>query len=76
MKNRILFFIISSIMFFLAAFRDGIGYDYSGYESIYTIINNSLENWPLVSVEYGYFLINVLSHNFHIVIFISACLGV
>lgn len=74
--ENIYFWIIGFCIFFIAAFRDGIGYDFYSYENIYYAIRNSSNALKNIDVELGYFLINKVSPNFTILIFIIALLGV
>lgn len=74
--ENICFFIISIFIFFMAAFRDGIGYDFRNYESIYNVVRNSYMSTDLFSIEPAYLLINLISPNFSMVIFLCAVIAI
>lgn len=63
-------------LFFIAAFRDGIGFDYMNYKKVFD--NITINNTPFSSsnIELGYYLINLLSTSFVVVVFISAILAI
>lgn len=74
--TRCSFIIISLIMVFMAAFRDGIGYDFESYRKIYNMIKHNTLHSANISVEPAYFLLNKLCFNFQGVILMSALIGV
>ena len=75
-RTNILFYIICIVIFILAAFRDGIGYDFNSYKEWYDMIHNQMVSSNYLNVEKGYFLLNKIAPNFEILIFITAILGV
>ena len=68
--------VIGSILFLLAAFRDGIGYDYENYRRIFNLITIDKVPQGSSNVEWGFYLLNVISYSFTIVIFISALIAI
>lgn len=68
--------VIGSILFLLAAFRDGIGYDYENYKRIFNLITIDKVPQGSSNVEWGYYLLNVISYSFTVVIFISALIAI
>lgn len=68
--------VIGSILFLLAAFRDGIGYDYENYRRIFSLITIDKVPQGSSNVEWGFYLLNVISYSFTIVIFISALIAI
>ncbi len=76
-RGDIYFLIVSLIIIFIAAFRDGIGYDFNSYREIHHKINILGFGANAVGVEFGYYLLNIIGKSdFAIVIFLSALIGV
>lgn len=71
-----LFWIISFIIFFIAAFRNGIGYDFNSYKDIHNEIYSLGYGISESGVELGYYILNKIFSSFAVVIFISAILCV
>lgn len=67
---------IGSILFLIAAFRDGIGYDFENYRKIFNLITIDKVPQGSSNVEWGFYLLNILSSSFSIVIFISALIAI
>lgn len=68
--------VIGSVLFLLAAFRDGIGYDYENYRRIFNLITIDKVPQGSSNVEWGFYLLNLISYSFTIVIFISALIAI
>ncbi len=67
---------IGSILFLIAAFRDGIGYDFENYRKIFNLITIDKVPQGSSNVEWGFYLLNMISYSFSIVIFISALIAI
>lgn len=67
---------IGSILFLLAAFRDGIGYDFENYRKIFNLITIDKVPQSSSNVEWGFYILNIISYSFSIVIFISALIAI
>lgn len=75
-----IYIIISSIIFFMSAVRHNVGYDFSSYKNIFNTIHNSSRNiWYFnqkLDMDVGYVLLNKLSVNYPMLIFIIASLAI
>lgn len=68
--------VIGSILFLLAALRDGIGYDFENYRKIFNLITIDKVPQNASNVEWGFYLLNIISYSFAVVIFISALIAI
>lgn len=73
---RLVFWVIGIGLIILAGIRDGIGYDFYGYNQIYNTIHTNGNNLFNSGIEPLYVVVNKFCNNFGQVIFISALLGV
>ena len=78
--ENLFYFILSSYIFFIAALRDGIGYDFYAYKALYHKISTSQRGIQdlanRLNIELGHIILNEISSNFEFLIFIVAILGV
>lgn len=74
--ENLYFITIGATIFLLAAFRDGIGYDFESYKIWYEMINHQSMTSDYLNIEKGYFLLNKVCGSFFILIFVVAAIAV
>nr|WP_106783609.1 EpsG family protein [Lysinibacillus timonensis] len=73
---NIYFIIISLFMLFIAAFRDGIGYDYANYKKLFDLIHYRDASSSEVNIELGFYAIMKLFTNNYLVVFFTATISI
>ncbi|WP_264760435.1 EpsG family protein, partial [Neobacillus rhizosphaerae] len=74
--RRLILIIFGILLVFMAGTRNKIGYDYDGYRNIFDNIAFHNLSFSNANVEPGFYLINVLSINFYMVIFLCALIAI